>query len=54
MLLNLLLTIPLMDSQADRLPLAVRLLLHLPVVTGAVALAWGGWRAAAATAASDR
>lgn len=54
MLLNLVLTIPLMDSQADRLPLAARLLLHLPVVAGAVALAWGGWRVAAATAASDR
>jgi hypothetical protein len=54
MLLDLVLTIPLMDSQADRLPLAARLLLHLPVVAGAAALAWGGCRGAAAAAAPDR
>ncbi len=54
MLLDLVLTIPLMDSQADRLPIAARLLLHLPVVAGAAALAWGGCRGAAAAAAPDR
>jgi len=46
-------TIPLMDSQADRLPPAVRLLLHLPVLAGAVALAGGRWRPAGTAGAMD-
>lgn len=39
MLLDLGLTIPLMDAQADHLPHLARLLLHLPVLAAAVALA---------------
>lgn len=39
LVLDLWLTIPLMDSQVDHLPLPVRLLLHLPVLAGALALA---------------
>ena len=54
MLVDLSLTMPLMDSQVDHLPLAARLPLHVPVMAGVVALAWGRWRAAADTASSNR
>lgn len=39
LLLDLWLTIPLMDSQVDHLSRPVRLLLHLPILAGALALA---------------